>query len=76
MTIGDYHVGDILFSTENVHYAYTVVEIDRYDNRVRLVPNYKRAGDKIYPDSGSEPYWRSADAYNLRLHRRKVAKVV
>ena len=46
MKMGEYYIGDILFSTANPNYAYTVLEIDHGGNRVKLIPNYRRDGDK------------------------------
>ena len=76
MKMGEYHIGDILFSTANPNYAYTVLEIDHGGNRVKLIPNYRRDGDKIRPDYNCNSYWRNADADNLYLRVRKVAKIV
>ena len=76
MKMGEYHIGDILFSTANPNYAYTVLEIDHGGNRVKLIPNYRRDGDKIRPDCNCTSYWRNANADNLYLRVRKVAKVV
>ena len=76
MKMGEYHIGDILFSTANPDYAYTVIEIDHSGNRVKLIPNYRREGYKIRPNCNFTSYWRNANADNLYLRVRKVAKVV
>ena len=76
MTINDYRLEDILFSTANPNYAYTVLEIDKGGNRVKLIPNYRRDGDKIRPYYNCTSYWRNANADNLYLRVRKAAKIV
>ena len=78
MTIDDYRLEDILFSTANPNYAFTVVAIDYENGRVRLCPNYYRVGDKIAPNNDGVSYWRNATAGNLYLFKRvrKAAKIV
>lgn len=78
MTIDDYRLEDILFSTENSNYAFMVVAIDYKNGRVRLCPSYRRAGDKIAATNDGMPYWRDANASNLYLFKRvrKAAKIV
>lgn len=78
MTIDDYRLEDILFSTANPNYAFTVVAIDYERGQIRLFPSHHRVGDKIAPNNDGVPYWRDATANNLYLFKRvrKVAKVV
>ena len=78
MTIDDYRLEDILFSTANPNYAFTVVAIDYENGRVRLCPSHYRAGDKIAPNNDGVSYWRNATAGNLYLFKRvrKAAKIV
>ena len=76
MKMGEYHIGDILFSTANHSYAHTVLEIDHGGNRVKLIPNYRRDGDKIRSNYNCTSYWRNSNADNLYLRVRKVAKIV
>jgi len=78
MTIDDYRLEDILFSTENSNYAFMVIAIDYEHNRVRLCPSYRRNGNNIADANDGMPYWRDATASNLYLFKRvrKVAKIV
>lgn len=78
MTIDDYRLEDILFSTANPNYAFTVVAIDYENGRVRLCPSHYRAGDKLVPNNDGVSYWRDATADNLYLFKRvrKAAKIV
>ncbi len=79
MTIDDYRLEDILFSTTNLGCAFTVVAIDYERSIVELQPSHSRVGDKIIPlRSYYGTWWRPATAPDFYLFKRarKAAKVV
>lgn len=70
-----YHVGDILFSTMNNAFAFTVIETK--GDRMCIVASHYRYGEKISKFCESrERMWRDMSARHLYLAKRNRAKVV
>ena len=70
-----YHVGDILFSTLNSNYAFTVTETK--GDRMCIVASHHRCGEAV--GKHCEPrgnMWRNMSAKHLYLAKRNMAKVV
>lgn len=70
-----YHVGDILFSTLNDRYAFTVIKTK--GNRMCIVASHYRCGEKISKCcEAREHMWRDMSAGHLYLAKRNSARVV
>ena len=70
-----YHVGDILFSSLNDKYAFTVIKTK--GDRMCIVASHYRHGEKISKCyEARKNMWRDMSAGHLYLAKRNGAKVV